>query len=184
MTNENRNKIVDALKLAVRSLTGGKASIDVGTSVNAMCLRILVHRAEYGKVCGSKGKMIRAIKFLFEVCMSRNQGVPIRGTLEEPTYGFAQGRSEEVPAENFDAKEYCGVVKSILSLICVNEISFDLVKAMDWQERDTHIFKIKHDTMEGIPSIQFREAFCVMFTAIAKASGGNALYKFDNNSLQ
>ena len=58
MTNENTNKIVDALKLAVRSLTGGKASIEVGTSGNAMCLRILVHRAEYGKVCGSKGKRV------------------------------------------------------------------------------------------------------------------------------
>lgn len=180
MTNDKKNKTaVDALKLAIQNLTGGKASLEVGTSGNAMCLRIIVHRGEYGKVCGSKGKMIRAIKYLWEVCMSRKQGLPIRVTLEEPTYGFAEGRSAEVPSENFNAEEYCELIKSIMSLICDAKIIFVEVEPKSWQSKSSHIYQISgEETDPRIASEEFFESCTVLFTAMAKASGGQTFYKF------
>ena len=84
----------EILAESIEMLTNGKFQVFSSKESGAISLQIIVDRSEYGKICGSKGKMIRAIKHIWEVCLARGLEVPIRVSLKEPRTGFAEGRNE------------------------------------------------------------------------------------------
>ena len=179
----NKTNTGEILAETIDMLTSGKFEIKTTDHGGSVIHQILVDRSEYGKVCGSKGEMIRAIKHLWEVCVSRGQETPIRVTLKEPTDGYAKGRSDTVPAENFDVLDFMELIEDVLNLICETEVNVDDSEnrqSLSWDAR-SKINKIKIE-MEDPPDYikeEFYESCNVLFFAMAKANGGMIDMKFN-----
>ena len=169
------NSTSEILAEAVDMLTSGKFEILTSDDGGAVSHQILVDRSEYGKVCGSKGKMIRAIKHIWEVCIARGIEKPIRVNLREPNSGFAVGRSADVPSDKFNEEDFAELIEEIISIIC--DVSVDYEK-LNGGSLHTHVFYVEmYDPPEYLGD-EFKEAFIVLFHAMAKANGGYIEFKF------
>jgi predicted RNA-binding protein YlqC (UPF0109 family) len=166
----------EILAEAMAMLTNGKFEVFTSNEGGAVSHQIIVDRSEYGKVCGSKGKMIRAIKHIWEVCIARGADKPIRVNLREPSSGFAEGRNAEVPSDNFSEEDFAEIIEEIISFSC--DVSVDYEKLSSGSSH-THVFFIAMDDPPEYLGDEFKEAFNVLFHAMAKANGGYV--KFDFN---
>ena len=162
----------EILAEVVDMLTDGNFSVSTSNSGNAIVHQINIDRSEYGKVCGSKGKMIRAIKHIWEICISRSQEVPIRVTLMEPTDGYAQGRSADVPSENFDPDDFGELMEDVISLACKSKISYS-------EMNKSFCYNVCIEEPPHYISSDFYDSVNVLFHAMAKANGGKVEFKFN-----
>jgi len=166
----------EILAEAMGMLTNGKFEIFSTEDRGAISHQIIVERSEYGKVCGSKGKMIRAIKHIWEVCLARGTDVPIRVNLREPNKGFAEGRSAEVSADNFDEEDFAELIEEVVSLVCDVNVNYE---KLNNGHNYTHVFFIELDDPPKYLGDEFKEAFNILFHAMAKANGGYIKFNFD-----
>lgn len=179
----NKSSTGEILAETIDMLTSGKFEVKTFTQGEAQVHQIMVDRSEYGKICGSKGKMIRAIKYIWEVCISRNEEVPIRVNLKEPIDGYSKGRSAEVPSELFDLNDFLELIEDIMDLVGQIEVEIDdseTRQSLEWDARNK-IYKLKiyvEDPPKYLKS-EFEEACQVLFFAMAKANGGLVDIIFD-----
>lgn len=166
----------EILAEAMGMLTNGRFEIFTTNDHGSINHQIIVDRSEYGKVCGSKGKMIRAIKHIWEVCISRGADKPIRVNLREPKTGFAEGRSAEVSSDKFSEEDFAELIEEIISFICDVTVDYEKINS---DSLCTHVFYIEMDDPPEYLGDEFKEAFNVLFHAMAKANGG--YIKFDFN---
>lgn len=166
----------EILAEAMSMLTNGKFEIFTSEDRGSIVHQIIVERSEYGKVCGSKGKMIRAIKHIWEVCIARGTDVPIRVNLMEPNKGFAEGRSEDVPIDNFDEEDFAELIEEIISFVCDVEVNYEKLSN---GSNYSHVFFVLLDDPPKYLGDEFKEAFTVLFHAMAKANGGFVKFNFD-----
>jgi len=137
---------------------------------NLYIYSIHVNRSEYGKVCGAKGKMIRSIKYIWEVCMCRHLKKQVRVSLKEPSSGYSKGRQPDVPEENFDADLFLEVVSDIVEASSGGIVSYERFK-------DTtppiFTYTVKYKRSNPCLGEEYKLALESVFNAIAKANGGN-----------
>ena len=134
------NSTKEILAEVMAMLTNGRFEIFTSDDRGSTNHQIIVDRSEYGKVCGSKGKMIRAIKHIWEVCIARGTDTPIRVNLREPNEGFAEGRSAEVSSDNFNEEDFAELIEEIISFVC--DVTVDYEKLTNGSLY-THIFYIE-----------------------------------------
>ena len=170
------NNTSEILAETVDMLTNGKFEILTSDEGGAVSHQIVVDRSEYGKVCGSKGKMIRAIKHIWEVCIARGIETPIRVNLREPSSGFAVGRSADVPSDKFNEEDFAELIEEIIAGICDVEVDYEKLNGGSLY---THVFSIEMDDPPEYLGAEFKESFIVLFHAMAKANGGNVDFKFN-----
>ena len=166
----------EILAESIEMLTNGKFEVFSSKESGAISLQIIVDRSEYGKICGSKGKMIRAIKHIWEVCLARGLEVPIRVSLKEPSTGFAEGRNAEVSPDKFNADDFCELKEEMISLMCDVEVDYEKLSSGAVY---THKFFISMDDPPEYLGNEFKESFNILFHAMGKANGG--YIKFDFN---
>ena len=166
----------EILAEAMSMLTNGKVQIFTSEDRGAVSHQIIVERSEYGKVCGSKGKMIRAIKHIWEVCIARGTDVPIRVNLKVPNKGFSDCRSAEVPLDNFCEEDFAELIEEIITYVCDVEVNYEKLSN---GSNYTHVFFITLDDPPKYLGDEFKEAFTTLFHAMAKANGGVVKFDFD-----
>jgi len=172
-------KTGNILEEAITFLTDGEFNLKKTSNKDVIVYTIIVERSEYGKVCGAKGKTIRAIKHLWEACIARKLKKPIIVTLKEPTGGYAKGRSADVPAENFNQDEYLELVEDVLNLIC-HTTAKDHGSGGGLIPHDPKGYNV-YISMDDPPDYlkqEFYESANVLFQAMAKANGGNVSIHF------
>ena len=161
------------LKEIVDLLINGECEIRSTTVNECIVHYIIVERGQYGKVCGSRGKMIKALKHLWEVCISRGINCPIRINLQEPSHGFASGRSAEVSPEKFDPDVYEKLIRLTINDLCNLDCDISRKQAGDKKDNSLHIFDLKIANPPNYLSDEFYDSFTSIFFAIAKANGGH-----------
>ena len=135
------------------------------TGDGSIGLQIIVTRPDYGKVCGSKGATIRAIKHIWEYCIARGCNQPIRVTLLEPQAGFAGIRGGIVSSENFDTHEFTATILDVVSFFCDVEVNEEL-------KAGVHRFDIYMTDKPEHIGVEFYDSFKSVFNAAEKANGG------------
>lgn len=135
------------------------------TGDGSLGLQIIVSRPDYGKVCGSKGATIRAIKHLWEYCIARGCNQPIRVSLLEPQEGFAGIRGKLVSSENFDTAEFAATILDIISFVCDVDLKHEVLAGV-------HKFDIHMTDKPDHIGVEFYDSFNSVFNAAAKANGG------------
>lgn len=133
---------------------------------------IYVDRSEYGKVCGAKGKMIRSIKYIWEVCMARNLKKQVRVSLKEPSEGYSKGRRPSVPEENFDADLFLEVVSDVVEASSGGEVTYNRFKDTS---PPIFTYNVVYKKTNSNLGDDYKTAIESLFTAIAKANGGNVI---------
>lgn len=161
------------LKETIDLLINGDCEIKSANIWDCVSFTIIVDRSEYGKVCGSRGKMIKALKHLWEVCIARGLECPIRITLQEPSHGFAKGRSAEVPSEMFNSKSFREIISITLKELCGLDCNIKEQSHKGEEGAVLHVYKIEMKDTPTYISREFYDAFTTVFFAIAKANGGH-----------
>ena len=162
----------ELLEECIFGLTEGEFSIHMKKDPRCTVFEIEVDRSEYGKICGAKGKMIRAIKFIWEACISRKIQKPVRVVLKEPLNGFSKGRQPNVPSEKFNQDWFHGLLEYVVDASAGGTVK-RIESESDLGSSSIRKWMISNASTSKINPHDYESSIDNIFAGIAKANGGS-----------
>ena len=165
--------IYKLLTQIIKAITHSDVNIEEHSGYSITSYKITAPRTEYGKICGARGKMIQAIKHIFEYSLSRAINEPLKVSLYEPQDGFMGHRHEEPDPNKYDPEKVTDLALDLLSFF--NKVS------SSWDRDDVGFYNYKFKVSHQLIDEHFIDAFNVLFNGVSKAQGCPATYEFDLN---
>ncbi len=176
MSTENNRQpddiAVDLITALVKEITRYHDDLDIRTtSIGRTCIiKIQPHRADMGKVTGSKGAHIKALNAL-AMMIGAKHGMNIRIQLVEPEVGRIDSHLPFEPNPVWNSAEVLQLLASLCDAVFRHPVEIETD-----EEGITTTIAVIVNERESMPLVMAaNDAILVMFNAIGKANGRNII---------